>query len=437
MLEIQSRPGVSPSGLQALSHWADLEERAAKRLLEERLNLINIARETQDNKQFERLTGWHQDWENPLYMKQPDKLPEIVQSLSNLQKIDMQKKMMSGVFDSTTPAADTERLKDGKYPGQYYAGGTGLTGKLKPGVHESYTGSSRQAPADVATLGQQDALDILLSLKKAGVQVDDKLILDIANINNYGADKKNTYGVDINKLIVKSKDLSAKQAAAMQKYNANPNRHNKYINADNAEDMRSKIVKSYYDVLKNTADVNEIRKSYALANSTIRSIDAKFPRPGKGAGVDLYLPPPPGGGGVVKTREVEVTFEDGEILKFPVRKNLQEGKSLEKYITDNFEEAKGRKIVRTQLVNASRQLDPGEMAESMNKVQELINKVDSENLSTTARFRKKAKLAQQYGYTLNMETEKLNPLTDEDYAVRGSSKSTFADKVKEILGINE
>ena len=418
MLEIQSRPGVSPSGLQALSHWADLEERAAKRLLEERLNLININREMGNRGVVERLKGSKDVWQNPNALVKPGGVDPINVTLSNLEKIDATRNMLAGVNDMTKGVPLTQGAQT-----------IDMTGKPTPDV-EPWRAKQAQG---------QGALDVLLALKQGGKEKTGDLVSQVANINNYGADPHNKYGVKVNSEIDQSKRIVKYYKAYVDKYNASPSRQKQFLEEQTADEMKDEIIKGFYEAMNYTKDTNEKAKIYARTKSALHGIDVAYKRR-EGSG-DLLGPLSeytrvPGGGGRVGTREVEVTFADGETLKFPVRKNLPEGKSLEKYVTEQFPEVKGRKITRTQLISASRQLDPGEIAESMNKVQELIDKIDNENLSDTARFRKKAKIAQQFGYTLNMESEKLNPLTDEDYAVRGSSKSTFADKVKDILGSN-
>jgi hypothetical protein len=425
MLEIQSRPGISPSGLQALSHWADLEERAASRLLQERLNLININREMGNRGVVERLLGREDVWQNPNALVKPGGVDPINVTLSNLEKIDATRNMLAGVNDMTRG----QKSKMVKGPDGRMYETIDMTSKPTPDV-EPWRAKQAQG---------QGALDVLLALKQGGAEKTKDLVSQVANINNYGADPQNKYGAKVNSAIDQSKGIVKDYKGYVDKYNASPSRQKQFLEEQTADEMKDEIIKGFYEAMNYTKDPNEKAKIYARTKSALHGIDVGYKRR-EGSG-DLLGPlsdytKVPGGGGRVGTREVEVTFADGETLKFPVRKNLPEGKSLEKYVTEQFPEVKGRKITRTQLISASRQLDPGEIAESMNKVQELIDKIDNENLSDTARFRKKAKIAQQFGYTLNMESEKLNPLTDEDYAVRGSSKSTFADKVKDILGSN-
>lgn len=369
MLEIQSRPGISPAGLQSLSHWAQLEEQAAKRLMQERMMLIELNREMGNRDAVERLSRTKYQFQNPFYMVKPGPVDALAQSLSNLQKISATQNMIAGVNDMTTGIP----ISSGKGPQTI-----DMTDKPAPSFESRPQWQQQQAKG-------QGGLDVLLALQKGGVAPSDNIINRLANINN-NAIQKYSYDPQGQKVYtpqgqfesgllseIESSPFKVKQQQeAIDKYNASPNRQMEYLDERTADELKNTVINAFYDAVKTTNDPMEIRRYYSIAHNALHGLDVAWKRENTSTvlgELKNYLPGRPGTGS--KTDNVRIYYSDGSSEMGTVPANAGAGFKYRDFLEKNYTK-KGLKINRYSIEGSGGPKSPGELAKDTYTVKQAI-----------------------------------------------------------------
>lgn len=374
MLEIQSRPGISPAGLQSLSHWAQLEEEAAKRLMQERINLIQINREMGNRDVVERLLGRKDKFQNPFYMAKPGEVDPLAKSLSNLSQIKSAQNMLTGVNDMTAGQKSTMvQGPDGKMREVI-----DMTGKPTPSFESRPQWQQQQAQG-------QGALDVLLALQKGGVAPSENLINRLANVNN-NAIKKYSYDQQGQKVYtqqglfesgligeIESSPLRIKkQQEAIDRYNTSPNREMEYLDERTADELKNTVINAFYDAVKTTNDPMEIRRYYSIAHNALHGLDVAWKRENTSTvlgELKNYLPGRPGTGS--KTDNVRIYYSDGSSEMGTVPANAGAGFKYRDFLEKNYAK-KGLKISRYSIEGSGGPKSPGELAKDTYTVKQAI-----------------------------------------------------------------
>lgn len=368
MLEIQSRPGISPSGLRALSDWADLEEKAASRLLQERLALILINREMGNRRVVEKYLGRKDKFQNPFFMAQPGEVDPLFQSLSNIKKINTAQNMLSGVNDMTAGQESTMvKGPDGKMREVI-----DMTGKPTTPFESRPRWQQQQAQG-------QGGLDVLLALKNGGVAPGESLVSRLANYSQAPQDQTQAqFDAGLRSNIELAPIKVEQQQGAIEKYKLSPNRHKQYLDEGTADEMKNTVINAFYDAVKTTSDPNEIRRYYSIAHNALHGLDVAWRRKDTSSilgDLSAYLPGRSGGEGY-KTDNVRIYYTDGSSEMGTVPANAGPGFNYRDFLEKNYTK-KGLKISRYSIEGSGGPKSPGELAKDTYTVKQAIAKATS------------------------------------------------------------